>query len=152
MPKDNYTLAKVCYFITAMFAGFAAFANFRSDRMVLAVVWAILCAVFLFAAHKMKVNGQKAKEIGMVDNSKGARKEAKQRKAALRAAELETAKDQIASPAAAGDGNIASAVSASLYSTKGKMKKQPADTEVDEAGTERVEAKPADEADPAEKE
>ena len=113
MPKDNYTLAKVCYFITAMFAGFAAFANFRSSRMVLAVVWAILCAVFLFAAYKMKVNGQKAKEIGMVDNSKGARKEAKQRKAALRAAELETAKDQIASPAA-GDGNIASAVSASL--------------------------------------
>ncbi|MDO4498801.1 MAG: hypothetical protein Q4B51_04145 [Coriobacteriaceae bacterium] len=151
MPKDNYTLAKVCYFITAMFAGFAAFANLRSGRTVLAVVWVILCAVFLFAAYKMKVNGQKAKEIGMVDNSKGARKEAKQRKAALRAAELETAKDQIASPAA-GDGNIASAVSASLYSSKGGKKKQSADTADNGQGA-GDRAQFADEAaDPAEKE
>lgn len=152
MPKDNYTLAKVCYFITAMFAGFAAFANLRSGRTVLAIVWVILCAVFLFAAYKMKVNGQKAKEIGMVDNSKGARKEAKQRKAALRAAELETAKDQIASPAA-GDGNIASAVSASLYSSKGGKKKQPEKTEGNDAKAAGSQLQSADEAaDPAEKE
>lgn len=151
MPKDNYTLAKICYFITAMFAGFAAFANFRSGRTILSVVWLILCAVFLFASYKMKVNGKKAKEIGMVDNSKGARKEAKQRKAALRAAELETAKDQIAAPAA-GDGNIASAVSASLYSSKDKKKKQAAEAEVDEAKVEKAEAEPADAADSAEKE
>lgn len=138
MPKDNYTLAKICYFITAMFSGFAAFANFRFGRTVLAVVWVVLCAVFLFAAYKMKVNGKKAKEIGMVDNSKGARKAAKQRKAAERAAQLESAKDQIASPAS-GNSNIASAVSESLYSSKGRNKKaddneKPVETEAQPAG------------------
>lgn len=144
MPKDNYTLAKVCYFITAMFAGFAAFAHFSSGRMALAVVWAILCAVFLFASHKMKVARDRAREVGMVDNSKSARAARKKEKAAELAAAAETAKSQIVDPGVTGDGDIASAVSASLYSAKGR--KSEAEAKVEAKPEEKAEEQPEEKA------
>lgn len=145
MPKDNYTVAKICYFITSMFAGFSAYANFMSGRTALAVVWALLCALFLFAASKMKKAGQRAKEIGMIDNSKSARAARKKEEAEKRAAEVEAAKTKIVEPGVSGSGDVAAAVSASLYSGK---KGEEAQEAVAEEPAEAAEA--AEE--PAEKE
>jgi hypothetical protein len=93
----------------------------------------------------MKKAGQRAKEIGMIDNSKSARAARKKEEAEKRAAEVEAAKTKIVEPGVSGSGDVAAAVSASLYSGKKGEEAQEA------AAEEPAEAAEAAE-EPAEKE